>query len=130
MLAALGYQKSVLDQSMRSGAGAVGIMQVLPSTATNPNIGVPNIEKLAANIHTETKYLRFLLDRYFGDAPMTDVDKVLFTSPSYNAELARVRGLRQKADAAGLDPNLWFDNVKLIAVQEIGLETVEYLSNI
>ena len=130
MLAALGYQESGLDQSVRSGAGAVGIMQVLPSTARDPNVGIPNIEEIEANIHAGTKYLRFLLDRYFGDAPMSDTEKVLFTFASYNAGPARVRGLRRKAEAAGLDPNLWFDNVEVIAAREIGRETVQYVSNI
>ena len=36
MLAALGYQESGLDQSVKSSAGAVGVMQVLPSTAADP----------------------------------------------------------------------------------------------
>ena len=130
MLAALGYQESGLDQSVRSGAGAIGVMQVLPSTARDPNVGIPNIEEIEANIHAGTKYLRFLLDRYFGDAPMSDVEKVLFTFASYNAGPARIRGLRRKAEAAGLDPNLWFDNVEVIAAREIGRETVQYVSNI
>ncbi|MEO7773906.1 MAG: hypothetical protein ABIT36_09610 [Steroidobacteraceae bacterium] len=35
-----------------------------------------------------------------------------------------------KAKEAGLDPNLWFDNVERIAAREIGRETVQYVSNI
>ena len=61
---------------------------------------------------------------------MSDVEKVLFTFASYNAGPARIRGLRRKAEAAGLDPNLWFDNVEVIAAREIGRETVQYVSNI
>lgn len=30
----------------------------------------------------------------------------------------------------GLDPNLWFGNVELVAAKEIGQETVTYVSNI
>ena len=41
-----------------------------------------------------------------------------------------MRGLRRKAEAAGLDPNIWFDNVEVIASREIGRETVQYVSNI
>ena len=30
----------------------------------------------------------------------------------------------------GLDPNVWFGNVELVAAKEIGQETVTYVSNI
>ena len=64
-LAAQGYQESGLDQSKRSKAGAVGVMQLLPTTAGDKNVGVDNIEKLENNIHAGAKYLDFLRDRYF-----------------------------------------------------------------
>jgi membrane-bound lytic murein transglycosylase MltF len=38
--------------------------------------------------------------------------------------------LRAKAEASGLDPNRWFDQVEIIASREIGRETVQYVSNI
>jgi membrane-bound lytic murein transglycosylase MltF len=50
MLAAPGYQESPIDQSVRSRAGAVGIMQVLPSTAADPNAGTPDISEPEHNI--------------------------------------------------------------------------------
>lgn len=130
MLAALGYQESKLDQNAKSAAGAIGVMQMLPSTATDPNVAIADIHELEPNVHAGTKYLRFLRDRYFGDEPMSDINKTLFTFASYNAGPARVRGLREKAQAVGLDPNIWFDNVEVIASKEIGRETVQYVSNI
>jgi membrane-bound lytic murein transglycosylase MltF len=30
----------------------------------------------------------------------------------------------------GLDPNVWFRNVEIIAARQIGRETVQYVSNI
>ena len=65
MIAALGYQESRIDQSKRSPVGAVGVMQLLPSTAKDPNVNIPGIEELEDNIHAGAKYLRFLYDRYF-----------------------------------------------------------------
>jgi hypothetical protein len=41
-----------------------------------------------------------------------------------------VRQFRAKAKAAGLDPDVWFGNVEIIAAREIGRETVDYVSNI
>jgi membrane-bound lytic murein transglycosylase MltF len=61
---------------------------------------------------------------------MDDINKMLFGFASYNAGPARVRGLRKKAAAMGLDPNLWFYNVEVVAAKEIGRETVQYVSNI
>ena len=130
MIAALGYQESRLDQSMRSQAGAIGVMQLLPSTAADPNVGISNIEVLENNLHAGTKYLRFLRNRYFENEDMDALNKTLFTFAAYNAGPARVTRLRRRATEAGLDPNRWFQNVEVIAAKEIGRETVQYVSNI
>lgn len=130
MIGAQAYQESGLDHSKRSPAGAIGVMQMLPSTAADPNVGIPDIEKLDKNIHAGTKYLRFIVDRYFNDEAMDDANKMLFAFASYNAGPARVISLRNKAAKMGLDPNVWFHNVEVVAAKEIGRETVQYVSNI
>lgn len=130
MISAQAYQESGLDHSKRSPAGAIGVMQMLPSTAADPNVGIPDIEKLEKNIHAGTKYLRFIVDRYFKDEAMDDANKMLFAFASYNAGPARVISLRDKAAKMGLDPNAWFHNVEMVAAKEIGRETVQYVSNI
>ncbi len=130
MMAAQGYQESRLDQSVRSRAGAVGVMQLLPSTAADPNIGIPDIENLENNIHAGAKYLRFLLDRYFADPGIDRLNQGLFAFAAYNAGPARVARLRQEAESVGLDPDVWFDSVEVIAAKQIGRETVQYVSNI
>ena len=76
------------------------------------------------------KYMRFMIDRYYANEPMTPLNKGLFTFASYNAGPARVRQLRQEAGRRGLDPNVWFNNVEMIAAEKIGAETVTYVSNI
>ena len=126
MMIALGYQESRLDQSVRSQAGAIGIMQVLPSTAKDPNVGIPDIEVIENNVHAGTKYLRFLRDRYFSDDQIDEVNQTLFAFASYNAGPARVRSLRAKAAEKGLDPNVWFGNVEVISAEQIGREAVGY----
>jgi len=72
---------------------------------------------------------RFIVDRYFKDEPMDDVNKMLFAFASYNAGPARVSGLRNKAANMGLYPNVWFHNVEVVAAKEIGRETLQYVSN-
>jgi membrane-bound lytic murein transglycosylase MltF len=130
MVTAQAYQESGLDHSVRSPAGAVGIMQLLPSTAADRNVAIADIHEIENNIHAGVKYLRFIRDRYFEAADMDEVNKTLFAFAAYNAGPARVAGLRRKAEAKGFDPNVWFRNVEVIAAQEIGRETVQYVSNI
>lgn len=130
LLAALGFQESQLDQSRRSHTGAVGVMQILPTTASDKNINIKNIDKLESNIHAGAKYLRFLQDRYFSDKKFSAKNRDLFTFAAYNAGPARVAKLRKEAEEAGLDPNVWFRNVEIIAAKKIGRETVQYVSNI
>ncbi len=130
MLTALAYQESRLNQKARSHVGAVGVMQILPSTAKDRNINIPNITEVEANIHAGTKYLRFMLDRYFDDDKIDRLNKGLFSFASYNAGPARIVKLRKEAEKIGLNPNIWFQNVEVVAAKRIGRETVQYVSNI
>ncbi len=130
LLAAVAYQESGIDQSKRSPAGAVGVMQLLPSTAAGRPIEIRNIEKIENNIHAGAKYLRYLHDRYFNDPEMDGLNQYLFTFAAYNAGPARVASLRKEAEKMGLNPDVWFDNVEAVAAKRIGRETVQYVSNI
>ena len=130
MIAALAYQESRIDQSKRSPMGAIGVMQVLPNTARDKNVNIPDIEEIESNIHAGVKYLRFIRNRYFEKEPMDDLNKMLFSFASYNAGPSKVIRLRSEASRAGLDPNDWFRNVENIAARRIGRETVQYVSNI
>ena len=127
---ALAYQESQLDHSRQSHAGAIGIMQLLPSTARDTNVNIPDIKVLEKNIHAGNKYLRFLDDRYFSDSSIDRLNQVLFTFASYNAGPGKVTRLRKEAAKMGLDPNVWFGNVEVVAAKRIGRETVQYVSNI
>lgn len=130
MIAAQAYQESGLDQSVKSPAGAVGVMQIKPSTAAGSPINIKDVDNLDANVHAGVKYMRFMLEEYFKDAKMDRVNKALFAFASYNAGPTKIAKLRKQAAEEGLDPNKWFNNVELIAGREIGRETVTYVSNI
>lgn len=128
MVAAQAYQESRLDQSVRSRVGAIGVMQILSSTAAE--VGVEGIDQLEPNIHAGVKYLRFLQDQYCADLPLDRRNRHLFAFAAYNAGPNRIRRLRATAEQVGLDPNQWFGNVEAAAAKEIGTETVRYASNI
>jgi len=128
MMLAQGYQESELKQSARSRVGAIGIMQVMPATGKSLKVG--DITEAEPNIHAGVKFLRAMINEYFASEPMDSLNKMLFAFAAYNAGPGRVRGLRREAAKQGLDPNLWFNNVELIAAKRIGAETVGYVSNI
>jgi membrane-bound lytic murein transglycosylase MltF len=130
MIAAQAYQESRIDQSKKSAAGAIGVMQLLPSTAADKNVNIPDIHDMQNNIHAGTKYLRFIADRYFTDDSIDSQNRLLFSFAAYNAGPAKIAKLRNEAAAQGLDPNKWFRNVELVAAKRIGRETVQYVSNI
>ena len=130
IVTAQGYQESQLKQSARSHAGAVGIMQLLPTTAADPNVGIADISTAEANIHAGVRYLDFLRSRYFSDLWMDEYNRTLFALAAYNAGPARIAKLRKKAAQQGYNPDKWFDNVEMVAAKEIGRETVQYVTNI
>jgi membrane-bound lytic murein transglycosylase MltF len=129
LMVAQGYQESQLDQDVKSPVGAIGVMQVMPATGKELNVG--DIRQAEANIHAGVKYFRFMMDQYFKDEPkMNRLNKGLMTFAAYNCGPGRLRQLRREAEKRGLDPNVWFGNVEQIASERIGRETVSYVSNI
>jgi membrane-bound lytic murein transglycosylase MltF len=128
LMAAQGYQESTLDHSVKSPVGAIGVMQVMPPTGKELKVG--DITEIEPNVHAGVKYMRFMMDQYFKDEPMDDLNKGLMTFAAYNAGPGRLRQLRREAEKRGLNPNVWFGNVERVASERIGRETVTYVSNI
>jgi membrane-bound lytic murein transglycosylase MltF len=128
LMMAQGFQESRLDQTAKSQVGAVGVMQVMPATGKDMKVG--DIGQLDPNINAGIKYIRFMIDQYFKDEPMDELNKGLFAFASYNAGPARIRGLRKLAGQRGLNPNVWFNNVERVVAEKIGRETTTYVSNI
>jgi membrane-bound lytic murein transglycosylase MltF len=128
LMMAQGYQESRLDQNAKSPVGAVGVMQVMPATGKELKVG--DITKVEPNIHAGVKYIRFMMNQFYADEPMDNLNKGLFTFASYNAGPGRIAQLRKLAAKRGLDPNKWFNNVEVLAAEKIGRETVTYVSNI
>ena len=128
LMMAQGYQESQLNQQARSPVGAIGVMQVMPATGGELKVG--DIRQIEPNIHAGVKYIRFMMNQFYANEPMDKLNKGLFTFASYNAGPGRIAQLRKEAAKRGLDPNIWFSNVEVIASEKIGRETVQYVSNI
>ena len=128
LMAAQGYQESQLNQSAKSAVGAIGVMQVMP--ATGKDLAVGDIHQIEPNIHAGVKYFRFMMDEFYKDEPMDEINKGLMTLASYNAGPGRIRQLRRETEKRGLNPNIWFGNVERVVSERVGRETVQYVSNI
>ena len=128
MLAAQGYQESQLNQNAKSHVGAIGVMQIMPTTGETLKVG--DIKQVEPNIHAGTKYMDQLMTRYFPDAKFSEADRSLFAFVAYNAGPGNISRMRKEAEKRGLDPDKWFNNVELVTAEKIGIETTTYVRNI
>jgi membrane-bound lytic murein transglycosylase MltF len=128
LMSAQGYQESELNQNAKSRVGAIGVMQLMPATGAQMNVG--DIHQTGPNINAGIKYMRVVIDSYYAREPMTDMDRALSRSRLTNAGPGRVRQLREVAKQRNLNPNVWFGNVEYVAAEKVGPETVTYVSNI
>lgn len=131
MMMALGYQESRLNQKARNPGGPVGMMQITPATAAAPVVAIKGVDKDAGrNVEAAAKYLRYIADSYLDDPGIDQMNRTLMAFVGYNVGPKNLDSLRDAAQKAGLDPNVWFQNVELVAAQTFGRKTVEYVSNI
>jgi len=65
LVAAVAHTESKFQPTARSGAGAIGLMQLVPRTGRW--LGANNLTDPAQNISAGAKYLRYLTDRFNGD---------------------------------------------------------------
>ncbi len=128
MLAAQGYQESALNQDAKSPVGAIGIMQLMPTTGQELKVG--DIHVAESNIHAGAKYMDQLISSNFKDANFDDQNRTLFAFAAYNCGPGNIAKMRSLAEKRGLDPNKWFNNVEIITAEKIGLETTTYVRNI
>jgi membrane-bound lytic murein transglycosylase MltF len=128
LMLAQGFQESGLNQNAQSAVGAIGVMQLMPSTGKQLKVG--DIHKAENNIHGGVKYMRELIDNHFADEGMDPIEQSMFALAAYNAGPSRIDRLRKKAKEKGLDPNKWFNNVELVVAEDVGRQTTQYVSNI
>ena len=108
LIAAQMYEESRFDAAAVSIAGAVGLMQVLPTTAGE--LGFLDLTDPDTSIHAGVQYLAGLRQRLEDQLPVAE--RTWFALAAYHAGYDRVRGARRIARQLGLDPNRWFDHVE------------------
>ena len=130
LIAAQAYQESRFDHTKTSSAGAVGVMQVLPSTSASKAVGIPDISSMDANVHAGVKYLHWLRKTYYSNEAISALDRVLFSFAAYNAGPGNMKRARRRAKKLGFDPNRWFGNVEIGMYRAVSGEPASYVRNI
>ncbi len=130
LVASQAMAESGLEPNKRSAAGAIGLMQVLPSLAQDQHFKVGNLHQPRYNIKAGVQYLDYLRNTYFDSPKISPDAQWRFALAAYNAGPAAIERLRKKAAKMGLNPNKWFLNVELAALKYLGRETVRYVRNI
>jgi len=109
LLAAIAYAESRFDPTVRSAWGAMGLMQVLPSTARR--VGVRDPSTPWGSVRAGALYLRRLFD-FFEEEGLPLRQRIRFALASYNAGLGHVIDARKLAPLIDRDPNRWFNHVE------------------
>ena len=130
LLAAVAYQESQMKNRRRSHAGAVGLMQVMPTTAGDANVAIDNIRDPEQNVHAGTKYLALLRDVYFPAREFEPEERIRFILAAYNAGPNMIARCRRLAHRMGRDPSKWLGHTELATRRLVGNETVRYVSNV
>ena len=128
LIAAQAYQESGLDPRAQSRSGALGLMQLLPSTGKD--MGSKDLLDPEDNLRAGCRYMAWLRKHHVNDPDLDEEVRVDFCLAAYNAGPTRVRRWREAAVARGLDPDVWFGSVELLALEDVGLQPVQYVGNI
>ncbi|MBE9467207.1 MAG: transporter substrate-binding domain-containing protein [Bacteroidetes bacterium] len=108
LLASLIYQESRFNPKIRSWAGAYGLMQLMPHTATR--FGANQNSSPKKNIEAGVKFIKWL-NKYLADTIVDENQRIKFILASYNVGLGHVLDARRLAKKNGKNPNIWDNNV-------------------
>jgi len=140
LMAAQAYQESRFDPRAESWAGALGLFQLLPSTAYE--MGFEDVHDPETGIHAGVKYMYLLLNRFDSRIPLKH--RLRFSLAAYNAGWGHVQDARRLAAEKGWDPDKWFGHtekaMRLLRLPQYyrrarhgyvrGFEPVNYVSQI
>lgn len=101
------YQESRFEPRARSWAGAMGLLQIMPGTASD--LGLTDPYDPEANVEAAARYLKWLETHYWGDTILDPEERVKFILASYNAGAGHVMDAQRLAEAEGGDPTKWED---------------------
>ena len=109
LLAAQAYQESAFDPGAVSFMGAMGLMQLMPSTARSVGVSQQDVFQPESNIRGAVRLINQLDQHYaFIHNPS---ERINFILAAYNAGPGHVDDARALARKYGKDPDRWLGNV-------------------
>lgn len=115
LLASLICQESNFDPTVRSNAGAFGLMQIMPDTGNNFGIDITSSPE--NNIKAGIDYINWLhsiFDRRIPDRK----ERIKFILAAYNAGPGHVLDAMKLAGKNGMDPQKWKGNVEVWMIKK------------
>lgn len=106
LLASVIYQESNFRPNAESWAGAVGLMQLMPATATE--FGAVDRTNPYQSLRAGVRYLKYL-DKLWAKYIRDSNERVKYVLASYNAGLSHILDARNLAKKYSKDPNRWED---------------------
>jgi membrane-bound lytic murein transglycosylase F len=110
LVASIVYQESGFNPNVRSWAGAVGLMQLMP--AASKQFHVANAYDPEQNIKAGIRVLQYL-DGLWSKTVSDPNERLKFVLASYNVGVSHVIDARNLASKYGKDPTKWDDNVEM-----------------
>lgn len=127
-LAAVAYKESSLNPAARGQGGATGLMQVTPAAARA--VGVTDYASAQGSALAGAKYLAKLRKEFFQTSKIAEHERLAFMLAAYNMGPHRLQGLRAEARRRGLNPDRWFFHVERVAMEQLGMASVSYVSSV
>jgi membrane-bound lytic murein transglycosylase F len=107
LLSSMIYQESRFDPNVKSWAGAIGLMQLMPATAKA--MGFKNLRDPKTNVTAGSRYLQKLSNQW-QEIPDSS-ERIKFVLASYNVGANHVADARRLAQKYGKNPNRWDGHV-------------------
>lgn len=109
LIAAQAFQESAFDPQAVSYMGAMGLMQLMPSTARQVGVSQSEVFNPQSNVRGATKLISQLNSHY---SSITNPDeRINFILAAYNAGPGHVDDARSLARKYGKNPDVWLGNV-------------------
>ncbi len=104
LLASMIYQESHFDPGATSWAGAMGLMQIMPSTVKQYHVKNPFDPE--ENIRTGVEFLKWI-NSIFDETVLDEQERIKFILASYNTGQGHVKDAMRLAEKYGEDKTLW-----------------------
>jgi len=114
LLAAQAYQESGFDPNAVSWMGAMGLMQLMPSTAKSVGVSQAQVFDPECNIRGAVRLISQLNSHY--SSIRSESERINFILAAYNAGPGHVDDARALARKNGKDADVWFGSVDYYAL--------------